>query len=88
MQVVKRLYSDVKPTLVLHLAARVGGIGANRDNSGSSSLRGRDRLARRAERAAPADARHLAGGARVRLKARIGFEEGLPEVVSWFEPNR
>jgi GDP-L-fucose synthase len=34
MQAVKRLYADVKPTLVLHLAARVGGIGANRDNPG------------------------------------------------------
>jgi GDP-L-fucose synthase len=31
---VKALYADLKPTLVLHLAARVGGIGANRDNPG------------------------------------------------------
>jgi GDP-L-fucose synthase len=31
---VRRLYHDAKPTLVLHLAARVGGIGANRDNPG------------------------------------------------------
>jgi GDP-L-fucose synthase len=31
---VKRLLADVKPTLILHLAARVGGIGANRDNPG------------------------------------------------------
>jgi GDP-L-fucose synthase len=31
---VRRLYADAKPTLVLHLAARVGGIGANRDNPG------------------------------------------------------
>jgi GDP-L-fucose synthase len=34
MQAVRRLYADAKPTLVLHLAARVGGIGANRDNPG------------------------------------------------------
>jgi GDP-L-fucose synthase len=34
MEAVKRLYADVRPTLVLHLAARVGGIGANRDNPG------------------------------------------------------
>jgi GDP-L-fucose synthase len=34
MGAVKRLYADAKPTLVLHLAARVGGIGANRDNPG------------------------------------------------------
>jgi len=31
---VKRLYRDARPTVVLHLAARVGGIGANRDNPG------------------------------------------------------
>jgi GDP-L-fucose synthase len=31
---VARLYADARPTLVLHLAARVGGIGANRDNPG------------------------------------------------------
>lgn len=31
---VQRLFSDVRPALVLHLAAAVGGIGANRDNPG------------------------------------------------------
>jgi len=31
---VEALYRDLRPTLVLHLAARVGGIGANRDNPG------------------------------------------------------
>src|SRR6266542_3542081 len=31
---IRRLLADTKPTLVLHLAARVGGIGANRDNPG------------------------------------------------------
>ncbi|ABS28618.1 GDP-L-fucose synthase [Anaeromyxobacter sp. Fw109-5] len=34
MEDVRRLYEDAKPTLVIHLAARVGGIGANRDNPG------------------------------------------------------
>ncbi|WP_242371194.1 GDP-L-fucose synthase family protein [Anaeromyxobacter sp. SG26] len=34
MEAVQRLYADAKPTLVIHLAARVGGIGANRDNPG------------------------------------------------------
>src|SRR5918912_4396889 len=34
MGAVRRLYADAKPTMVLHLAARVGGIGANRDNPG------------------------------------------------------
>src|SRR5512145_502498 len=34
MEAVRRLYRDAKPTLVLHLAAKVGGIGANRDNPG------------------------------------------------------
>src|SRR5512138_1435559 len=34
MDAVKALYRDARPTLVLHLAARVGGIGANRDNPG------------------------------------------------------
>jgi GDP-L-fucose synthase len=32
---VARMYSDLGPEVVLHLAARVGGIGANRDNPGS-----------------------------------------------------
>ena len=32
---VERLYADVQPTLVLHLAARVGGIGANQRNPGA-----------------------------------------------------
>jgi GDP-L-fucose synthase len=34
MEAVRALYRDARPTLVLHLAARVGGIGANRDNPG------------------------------------------------------
>jgi len=34
MQAAKRLYREVKPDLVIHLAARVGGIGANRANPG------------------------------------------------------
>ena len=34
MDAVRRLYRDTKPDLVLHLAAKVGGIGANRDNPG------------------------------------------------------
>ncbi len=33
-EAVARLYRDAQPTLVIHLAARVGGIGANRDNPG------------------------------------------------------
>lgn len=32
IQAVKRLYQDAKPDIVIHLAAKVGGIGANRDN--------------------------------------------------------
>jgi len=32
---VTRMYEDLRPELVIHLAARVGGIGANRDNPGS-----------------------------------------------------
>jgi GDP-L-fucose synthase len=32
---VARMYSDLRPQVVIHLAARVGGIGANRDNPGS-----------------------------------------------------
>jgi GDP-L-fucose synthase len=31
---VERLYQNIKPTVILHLAAEVGGIGANRDNPG------------------------------------------------------
>ncbi|HEY6004037.1 MAG TPA: GDP-L-fucose synthase [Anaeromyxobacter sp.] len=34
MNGVRALYRDARPTIVLHLAARVGGIGANRDNPG------------------------------------------------------
>jgi len=34
MEAVKRVYQDVKPDIVIHLAARVGGIGANRANPG------------------------------------------------------
>jgi len=34
MDAVKRLYKDAKPDVVIHLAARVGGIGANRANPG------------------------------------------------------
>lgn len=35
MEAVKRLYHDSNPDIVLHLAARVGGIGANMKNPGS-----------------------------------------------------
>jgi len=34
MDAVKQLYTDAKPDLVIHLAARVGGIGANQANPG------------------------------------------------------
>jgi GDP-L-fucose synthase len=34
MEGVKRLYQDSRPDIVIHLAARVGGIGANRANAG------------------------------------------------------
>ena len=34
MDAVKRVYRDAKPDIVIHLAARVGGIGANRANPG------------------------------------------------------
>jgi GDP-L-fucose synthase len=34
MDAVRALYRDARPTVVLHLAAQVGGIGANRDNPG------------------------------------------------------
>ena len=34
MEAVKRLYADAKPDIVIHLAAVVGGIGANRENQG------------------------------------------------------
>jgi GDP-L-fucose synthase len=32
---VARMYRDVRPTVVIHLAAKVGGIGANRENPGA-----------------------------------------------------
>ena len=35
IEAVKRLYRDAKPDIVIHLAARVGGIGANMKNPGS-----------------------------------------------------
>ena len=35
MEAVRRLYADTQPDIVLHLAAHVGGIGANRENPGS-----------------------------------------------------
>ena len=34
MDAVKQLYADAKPNLVIHMAAQVGGIGANRENPG------------------------------------------------------
>ena len=35
MEDVRRLYEETKPDIVVHLAAKVGGIGFNRDNPGS-----------------------------------------------------
>ena len=35
MEAVKRLYKDARPDIVIHLAARVGGIGANQANPGT-----------------------------------------------------
>lgn len=34
MEAVRRLYDDARPDIVIHLAARVGGIGANQSNAG------------------------------------------------------
>ncbi len=34
MDAVQQLYADARPDIVIHLAARVGGIGANRENPG------------------------------------------------------
>ncbi len=31
----RRLYEDARPDMVIHLAAKVGGIGANQENPGS-----------------------------------------------------
>ncbi|MCX5693306.1 MAG: GDP-L-fucose synthase [Candidatus Omnitrophica bacterium] len=35
MEAIKRLYQDASPDMVIHLAAKVGGIGANRKNPGT-----------------------------------------------------
>jgi len=35
MEAVRRLYEDAKPDIVIHLAARVGGIGFNQENPGT-----------------------------------------------------
>ena len=35
MEAVRKLYKDANPDIVIHLAAKVGGIGANRENPGS-----------------------------------------------------
>jgi GDP-L-fucose synthase len=35
MHAVKKLYADLKPEIVIHLAAKVGGIGANLRNPGT-----------------------------------------------------
>ncbi len=35
MAAVQQLYADARPDMVIHLAAKVGGIGANRENPGS-----------------------------------------------------
>ena len=34
MEAVKRVYKDAEPDIVIHLAASVGGIGANMENPG------------------------------------------------------
>src|SRR3990167_1045583 len=34
MESVRKVYKDAKPDVVIHLAAKVGGIGANRQNPG------------------------------------------------------
>jgi GDP-L-fucose synthase len=34
MEAVRSLYEEAKPDIVIHLAAKVGGIGANRNNPG------------------------------------------------------
>jgi len=39
MEAVKRVYRDSRPDIVIHLAGRVGGIGANRKNPGKFFLR-------------------------------------------------
>lgn len=38
MESVKRLYRDANPDIVIHLAAKVGGIGANKENPGKYLL--------------------------------------------------
>src|SRR3954468_3629502 len=35
LESVNRVYSDMRPDIVIHLAAQVGGIGANRPNPGT-----------------------------------------------------
>ena len=36
---IARMFDDAKPQMIIHLAAVVGGIGANRENAGRSSTR-------------------------------------------------
>ena len=52
----ERMYADLEPDVVIHLAAVVGGIGANRDSPGPLLLRERDagRARRWSTRGAPA----------------------------------
>ena len=76
---VRRLLADARPDLVIHLAAQVGGIGANRDNPGTLPVRERDD-GRCTVRGVPAGQGRQAGRDRHDLR--------LPEVRAGAVPGR
>jgi nucleoside-diphosphate-sugar epimerase len=87
IEAVRRVYREAKPDIVIHLAAVVGGIGANRKNPGkffyenaswdTTRPNGQPRRA-----LDTAKAERLFG-----FKARMPLEQGLKRTIAWYKEN-
>ena len=73
LDAVRALYRDARPTLLLHLAARVGGIGANRDNPGRFFY---DNLMMGVQL--------IEVGRQVGLRKLVALETGLRKTIEYF----
>lgn len=77
MEAVKKAYEDGKPDIVIHLAAKVGGIGANRANPGSFFY---DNLMMGAQMMEVGRKEGIE-----KFVAKVPFEEGLRKTIEWYK---
>jgi nucleoside-diphosphate-sugar epimerase len=88
MEAVKRLYKDVNPDIVIHLAARVGGIGADRANPGKFFYDDLMMAVQMMEVARQVSTEKFVAVGKAKkefgFRAKTNLEEGLKKIIEWY----